>query len=55
MRWLWGAVDSMGAACADGLAISPDAPRVVAPRIDPEVPVFALARYAGARPAPSSR
>ena len=26
-----------------------DAPRVVTPRIDPQVPVFALGRYAGAR------
>ena len=26
-----------------------DAPRVVTPRIDPGVPVFALGRYAGAR------
>jgi predicted amidophosphoribosyltransferase len=37
------------AACADELAPSPDAPRVVTPRIDPQVPVFALGRYAGAR------
>jgi predicted amidophosphoribosyltransferase len=29
--------------------VSPDAPRVVTPRIDPGVPVFALGRYAGAR------
>src|SRR3984893_18045531 len=29
--------------------MSPDAPRVVSPRIDPGVPVFALGRYAGAR------
>jgi predicted amidophosphoribosyltransferase len=29
--------------------MSPDAPRVVNPRIDPGVPVFALGRYAGAR------
>lgn len=29
--------------------MSPDAPRVVTPRIDPGVPVFALGRYAGAR------
>jgi predicted amidophosphoribosyltransferase len=37
------------AACADELAIAPDSPRVVTPRIDPQVPVFALGRYAGAR------
>jgi predicted amidophosphoribosyltransferase len=37
------------AACADELAIGPDAPRVVTPRIDPQVPVFALGRYAGPR------
>ena len=36
-------------ACARELAMSPDAPRVVSPRIDPGVPVFALGRYAGAR------
>ena len=29
--------------------MSPAAPRVVSPRIDPGVPVFALGRYAGAR------
>ena len=37
------------AACADELAIGLDAPRVVSPRADPQVPVFALGRYAGAR------
>lgn len=37
------------AVCADELALGPDAPRVVTPRIDPQVPVFALGRYAGAR------
>jgi predicted amidophosphoribosyltransferase len=36
-------------ACAAELAIGPDAPRVVTPRVDPQVPVFALGRYAGAR------
>ncbi|MGH3596094.1 MAG: ComF family protein [Mycobacterium sp.] len=36
-------------ACARELAVGPDAPRVVSPRIDPRVPVFALGRYAGAR------
>jgi predicted amidophosphoribosyltransferase len=35
--------------CAKELAMSPDAPRVVTPRVDPGVPVFALGRYAGAR------
>ncbi len=29
--------------------MGPDAPRVVCPRVDPGVPVFALGRYAGAR------
>jgi predicted amidophosphoribosyltransferase len=37
------------AACAHELAISPDTPRVISPRIDPGVPVFALGRYAAAR------
>ena len=37
------------AACADELAVGPDAPHVVTPRVDPQVPVFALGRYAGAR------
>jgi predicted amidophosphoribosyltransferase len=36
-------------ACARELAVGPDAPRVVSPRIDPGVPVLALGRYAGAR------
>ncbi|MBV8863310.1 MAG: ComF family protein, partial [Mycobacterium sp.] len=35
--------------CARELALSPDAPKVVTPRIDPAIPVFALGRYAGAR------
>ncbi|MGB6766195.1 MAG: ComF family protein, partial [Mycobacterium sp.] len=35
--------------CARELAMGPDAPRVVCPRADPGVPVFALGRYAGAR------
>ena len=37
------------AACANELAVGPDAPHVVNPRIDPLVPVFALGRYAAAR------
>lgn len=37
------------AACADVLAVRPDQPHLVTPRLDPGVPVFALARYAGAR------
>ncbi|MDT5251155.1 MAG: hypothetical protein QOH07_85 [Mycobacterium sp.] len=37
------------AACAHELAVSPDTPRVISPRIDPGVPVFALGRYAAAR------
>jgi predicted amidophosphoribosyltransferase len=36
-------------ACARELAVGPEAPRVVTPRIDPGVPVLALGRYAGAR------
>jgi predicted amidophosphoribosyltransferase len=36
-------------ACARELAVGPEAPRVVSPRIDPGVPVLALGRYAGAR------
>jgi predicted amidophosphoribosyltransferase len=36
-------------ACALELDVKPDEPHVVNPRIDPEVPVFALGRYAGAR------
>ena len=37
------------AACAAELAVGPDAPHLITPRIDPGVPVFALGRYAGAR------
>ncbi|OBF64335.1 phosphoribosyltransferase [Mycobacterium sp. 852002-51971_SCH5477799-a] len=36
-------------ACAVELSVSADQPHVVNPRIDPEVPVFALGRYANAR------
>ncbi|SPM28524.1 Predicted amidophosphoribosyltransferases, partial [Mycobacterium terramassiliense] len=36
-------------ACALELAVRPDEPHVVNPRVDPEAPVFALGRYAGAR------
>jgi predicted amidophosphoribosyltransferase len=36
-------------ACAAELSVAPDQPHVVNPRIDPEVPVFALGRYANAR------
>lgn len=35
--------------CAAQLALAPDEPRLVSPRLDPQVPVFALGRYAGAR------
>ncbi|EID14041.1 hypothetical protein MXEN_10174 [Mycobacterium xenopi RIVM700367] len=35
--------------CAKELEVGPDAPHVVSPRVDPQVPVFALGRYAGAR------
>jgi predicted amidophosphoribosyltransferase len=36
-------------ACAAELAVKPDEPHVVTPRIDPQAAVFALGRYAGAR------
>lgn len=36
-------------ACAAQVAAGPDEPRMVSPRLDPQVPVFALGRYAGAR------
>lgn len=36
-------------ACAAALHVGADEPHVVAPRIDPGVPVFALGRYAGPR------
>jgi predicted amidophosphoribosyltransferase len=35
--------------CAAELSVAADQPHVVNPRIDPQVPVFALGRYAGAR------
>jgi predicted amidophosphoribosyltransferase len=37
------------AACAAALVVRPDQPHVLSPRVDPQVPVFALGRYAGAR------
>lgn len=36
-------------ACTADLAPATDEPHVVSPRVDPQVPVFALGRYAGAR------
>jgi predicted amidophosphoribosyltransferase len=36
-------------ACATELSVASHQPHVVNPRIDPQVPVFALGRYAGAR------
>ncbi|OBF84482.1 phosphoribosyltransferase [Mycobacterium sp. 852002-51163_SCH5372311] len=36
-------------ACAAELDVKADQPHVLSPRIDPQVPVFALGRYAGAR------
>jgi predicted amidophosphoribosyltransferase len=36
-------------ACAAELSVPAEQPHVVNPRIDPQVPVFALGRYAGAR------
>jgi predicted amidophosphoribosyltransferase len=35
--------------CAQALSVAADEPHVVSPRVDPQVPVFALGRYAGAR------
>lgn len=35
--------------CARELSVAADQPHVVSPRVDPQVPVFALGRYAGAR------
>jgi predicted amidophosphoribosyltransferase len=36
-------------ACATELAVKPDEPRLISPRLDPGVPVFSLGRYAGTR------
>ncbi len=36
-------------ACAVELSVAADKPHVVNPRVDPQVPVFALGRYVGAR------
>lgn len=36
-------------ACAKELSVPADQPHVVNPRVDPQVPVFALGRYAGTR------
>ncbi|MBW0014208.1 ComF family protein [Mycobacterium sp.] len=36
-------------ACAAELSVPADQPHVVNPRVDPQVPVFALGRYAGVR------
>jgi predicted amidophosphoribosyltransferase len=36
-------------ACALELSVAADQPHVVNPRVDPQVPVFALGRYAGTR------
>jgi predicted amidophosphoribosyltransferase len=36
-------------ACAAELSVAAGEPHVVSPRVDPQVPVFALGRYAGAR------
>jgi predicted amidophosphoribosyltransferase len=36
-------------ACARELTVPPDKPHVVGLRVDPQVPVFALGRYSGAR------
>lgn len=35
--------------CTKDLAVKPDEPHLVSPRVDPGVPVFSLGRYAGAR------
>jgi predicted amidophosphoribosyltransferase len=36
-------------ACAKELAVRPDEPHLISPRVEPGVPVFSLGRYAGAR------
>jgi predicted amidophosphoribosyltransferase len=36
-------------ACARELMVAPEKPHVISPRVDPQVPVFALGRYSGAR------
>ena len=36
-------------ACARDLAVKPDEPHLISPRLEPGVPVFSLGRYAGAR------
>jgi len=36
-------------ACARELAVKPDEPHLISPRLEPGVPVFSLGRYAGAR------
>jgi predicted amidophosphoribosyltransferase len=36
-------------ACAQELAVKPDQPHLITPRVDPGVPVLSLGRYAGAR------
>ena len=36
-------------ACARELAVKPDEPHLISPRLDPGVPVFSLGRYAAAR------
>ncbi len=36
-------------ACAGDLAVRPDEPHLITPRLDPGVPVFSLGRYAGSR------
>jgi predicted amidophosphoribosyltransferase len=36
-------------ACAGDLAVKPDEPHLISPRVEPGVPVFSLGRYAGAR------
>ncbi|WP_041782682.1 ComF family protein [Mycolicibacterium chubuense] len=36
-------------ACARELAVAPDEPHLITPRLDPGVPVLSLGRYAGAR------
>ena len=37
-------------ACAQALAVHPDQPHLITPRVDPGVPVFSLGRYAGRAP-----
>ena len=49
MRRLRRAVDPVVRRLRAELAVHPDQPHLITPRVDPGVPVFSLGRYAGAR------